>query len=88
MPSLTLEQVKKAGRFAILDVGTDGFVAVYVPEEGILGWPPYAPEAAARVAEGEDVRDGYGTPVDIDGPDCFGWHHLSGCDCEFCGAAS
>jgi hypothetical protein len=65
---LTLEQVKKAGRFAWIYTFIDH---IFIPGTGFLrrnedqNWEPEDP-AYFLVDE------------------ATGWHHLPGCDCEFC----
>jgi hypothetical protein len=76
MPDLTLDQVREAGRFAKHDDGYE-----YHPDNVDGFWGPWV----------EFINDGdAGDPVwdecsasEEDMP-LTGWHHPTGCDCEFC----
>ncbi len=74
--SLTLEQVKQAGRFAWHERSE-----AFVPGHGVIWfdwhWEGYGSNEVA-VMHVED--DWLPTATHDDG-----WHHLSSCDCEFCG---
>jgi hypothetical protein len=67
MDTLTLEQVRKAARFAWNDDWS-----LFVPGLGALDI-----DADAWTEDLFGYRPHYGSPQD-------GWHHLPGCDCEFC----
>jgi len=72
MPDLTLEQVRKAGRFAVrpppYPPGIVVSIYVYDPQSsGVLRWSVYDAEWQTRLSGAEG-----------------GWHHLPDCDCEYC----
>lgn len=84
MPDLTLEQVVDAGRYAVREVRReqDGLsvteLQLYLP----LGPGRGATFAVAVVfASGEVGAIG---PASVDELKGDGWHHLPGCDCEYC----
>jgi hypothetical protein len=92
MKTLTLEQVRKAGRFAYQLTGGDE-VPIYNPNTGDLaeivpwmGVERYG-ESSNRHADSwtMGVEPRYNIEehvVEADAAD--DWHHLPGCDCEFC----
>lgn len=69
---LTLEQVNAAGRFAWHDHSSDE-VWVYVPGHGIVYIEPWYNRV--EFLTDEEVGEVF---------DSGSWHHLPGCDCEFC----
>jgi hypothetical protein len=73
MSDLTLEQVRKVGRFA-----THGC--------GLLSWGPQTPDNvfAYHWVDGEGRR--VTTFLTAENGPLTGWRHFSGCDCEFCRA--
>lgn len=70
----TLDEVKKAGRFAYLEPAEGHEHCVYAPGEGFV-WiaPPYF----KTITEGH-IRKYW--------PDLV-WYHLEDCDCDSCGGA-
>ena len=87
---LTLEQVKKAGRFAwhgggpasnLMFVPTIGFVVLDIEADAFF-------TTCSECAHSLDLTAELENCVAIDWQDAFypkgGWHHLPGCDCEFC----
>jgi len=70
MPDLTLEQVKKAGRFAYAHVPWRTY---HWRPDGSLTFFGFMVDAATVTAN----------IVDDTAPHT-GWRHLPGCDCEFC----
>jgi len=83
MKTLTLEQVMREGRFAVLFTGDDSIVVVYAPGVGIVRLRPFDAEDSERVAEDQDLFTIAGAPVPLSG-EYAEWHHLPDCDCEFC----
>jgi len=81
MKTLTLEQVRKAMRFAWHQDGwifADGqFICLLLATEDHP-----LPSLSIAYAEAASETEGpHGS-----GPQSGGWHHLDGCDCEFCRA--
>jgi hypothetical protein len=72
MKSLTLDQVKQAGRFAWRVTATQREMQVFWPRSDFLG-----PHVTAMDGESPYVFRQLA-------PTQTGWHHLPGCDCEFC----
>jgi len=70
---LSVEEVKQAGKFA-----WDEFMTLYLPDVGFVGF------ASPGKAPTEDSE----APQFVPHPSYMlresGWHHLDGCDCEFC----
>jgi len=79
MSDLTLEQVKKAGRFAWETSYTNG-LSVFVPGIGFAWIQHDADDADPETGIVNTGADMLHPPIDE--PD--GWHHLPSCDCEFC----
>lgn len=77
MKTLTLEQVKKAGRFAAIGWGDSSPCfsqadAWWFTEEGTIFSEAWSPGSTKEVP--------------FESAPTSGWHHLDGCDCEFCGS--
>ena len=70
---LTLQQVKQADKFA-----WDELMTLYLPDVGFVGFAPTE----------MSPHEGQETPQFVPHPSYMlresGWHHLDGCDCEFC----
>jgi hypothetical protein len=86
---LTLEQVKEAGRFAFQLTGGDE-VPIWNPctreLAEIIPWSGIETYGFRSMYRAEpSVVHGPGAIVTRESPDSdSGWHHLPGCDCQFC----
>ncbi|MFA6358857.1 MAG: hypothetical protein WCY09_09405 [Candidatus Omnitrophota bacterium] len=80
MPDLTLEQVRKAGRFAWLDEPqADG--GMWFAGFLFVGGQVFMANTNGGRFDSHDAPPS----VDHDGYEHnYVWHHLPGCDCEYC----
>lgn len=69
MTTLNLSQVEKANRLAVRFFSHRGDVLVWCPRA----------KTAVRVTSGASV-----SWDDATTHHGYGWHHMPGCDCEFC----
>ena len=67
---MTLSEVRKAGRFAWFRHDAQRTVVVWTPETDAVAFLSADGSYKEKVIQ-------YGGPLDH-------WHHLPGCDCEFC----
>lgn len=72
--ALTLEQVRKSGRFA-----WDELMNLYLPHVGFVAAMP----ARGRAARGAKTEVTFAPRSEFDMRP-IGWHHLADCDCESC----
>jgi hypothetical protein len=92
--TLTLEQVREAGLFAWRPEPNVLGADVFVPDVGVILFG----KATAGIDRGRYYTSGtdlhaQASPHEVDpraartdNPFMDGWHHLPGCDCEFCTA--
>ena len=79
MTLLTLEQVKKADRFA-----WDEYMNLYLPQIGFVAPLPVGTRPRRTKAVGPQGPKPNFVPRLESMLRPIGWHHLDGCSCEFC----
>lgn len=92
MKTLTLEQVREAGRFAWHDLGFL-WLPGYPSDADDTSFSMWLPDISTTVQPDRDggaglweVDTGFSDmiPIPNDDVDDYAWHHLPDCDCEFC----
>ena len=79
--ALSLDDVRKSGELATFHAFGDDLVYLH-------GTVYYVPSQAEGRDPEELVRQPDAYPVTTAAGIEFGWHHLEGCDCEFCHCSS